>query len=98
MTRQEILSFLKTKKPLLRDKFHVVRIGLFGSFAADAATENSDIDLLVEFEGGDLNIFNIKRQLREFLRQQLGRDVDLANPKYLKPYYKEKILNAAAYA
>ncbi len=98
MTKQEILSFLKVKKPLLQREFHVTRIGLFGSFANEAATEKSDIDLLVEFEPGEFNIFNIKRQLRDFLKKELGREVDLANPRYLKPYYKEKILKAAVYA
>lgn len=98
MTKYEILSYLKKQKPLLQEKFHVANIGLFGSFAADAATETSDIDLLVEFEQGELNIFNIKRELREFLQSELGRQIDLANPKYLKPFYKEKILKTALYA
>lgn len=98
MTKQDILTFLKIQKPLLQKQFHVAKIGLFGSFANEVASPNSDIDLLVEFEQGELNIFYIKRELREYLRKEFGREIDLANPNFLKPYYKEKILKAAIYA
>lgn len=39
---------LKEQKPFLREKFHVREIGLFGSYARNEATEDSDIDFLVE--------------------------------------------------
>ncbi|MGB3849657.1 MAG: nucleotidyltransferase domain-containing protein [Tunicatimonas sp.] len=36
-------------KPYLSDKYNVSRIGYFGSFAEDRQTEESDIDILVDF-------------------------------------------------
>ncbi len=40
---------LKEIKPYLSDRFHVSKIGYFGSFAEDRQTEESDIDILVDF-------------------------------------------------
>lgn len=34
-TSDEILTFLSQNKNLLRDKYHIIRIGLFGSYARD---------------------------------------------------------------
>ena len=49
INRSEILSFLKKNKALLFDECQLVSIGLFGSFSRNEGTENSDIDLIVEF-------------------------------------------------
>lgn len=49
LSRTDIETKLKQIKPELTDKFHVSRIGYFGSFASDKLSENSDLDLLVEF-------------------------------------------------
>jgi predicted nucleotidyltransferase len=49
LTRVDIENKLKNIKPELRDKFHVIRIGYFGSFANGSQNEKSDLDLLVEF-------------------------------------------------
>jgi hypothetical protein len=48
--KQEIMALLKTHLPELHREFGVKTLGVFGSFARDKATENSDLDLLVEFE------------------------------------------------
>ncbi len=49
-TKIQILEFLSQNKKVLRDKYHIVRIGLFGSYAREEQNPESDIDLLVEFE------------------------------------------------
>lgn len=45
-TREDILEFLRTNRELLRKQFHIVKIGLFGSFARSEQTAESDIDLI----------------------------------------------------
>ena len=50
MKREEILSLLKEKRPQL-DTFGVKSISLFGSVARNEATPESDIDMLIEFDG-----------------------------------------------
>ena len=53
MTKTYILDFLKLHEVEMKEKYDVVKIGLFGSYARDNAHEDSDIDLYAEFE----NIF-----------------------------------------
>jgi len=50
INREETLKQLRKLKPLLSQKYGVVKIGLFGSVARGDNTENSDIDLLVEIK------------------------------------------------
>lgn len=98
LTQQDILTRLKDQKPLLREKFYVTEIGLFGSFARNEANENSDIDLLVEIDA-PLEIYKkTKEALLNYLKKLFGKNVDLANPYSLKPHYKERILKQTIYA
>ena len=50
ITKSEIEAKLTELKPLLRKDFFVKEIGLFGSYADNSNTPESDIDLLIEFE------------------------------------------------
>ena len=50
MNREEVLDILRTHKPTLAERFGVMDLALFGSFARDEATERSDVDVLVGFE------------------------------------------------
>ncbi len=48
ISKDEILNQLKTEKPRLAEKYGVIEIGLFGSYAKSQGNIDSDIDLLVE--------------------------------------------------
>ena len=98
LTTADIIQVLRQQKSLLREKFYVKSIGLFGSFARGEANENSDIDFLVEFEVGNLDYYSIHRNLNDFLSGEFKRDVDIAVSKSLKPFYKDAILKQAVYA
>lgn len=98
LTKEEIINTLRQQKDLLRTKFYVKNIGIFGSFARNEANENSDIDFLVEFEEGNLDYYMIRRNLYDFLTSEFKRDVDVAISKAIKPFYKKLILNEAVYA
>lgn len=50
MNKTEILDILKNKKQEIEQQFEVSKIGLFGSYAKDLQTEDSDIDFYVEFK------------------------------------------------
>jgi predicted nucleotidyltransferase len=96
-TKDKILAFLKEQKPYLNKTFDLDKIGLFGSFATENDTPESDIDLIVEFKHGTLNIFEKKQLLRNLIFEKFNRSVDVAREKYLKPYYKQQILKEAIY-
>jgi predicted nucleotidyltransferase len=49
-TKQDIMTLLRDRLPELHREFGVKTLGIFGSFARDEASGNSDLDLLVEFE------------------------------------------------
>ncbi|MGC4130000.1 MAG: nucleotidyltransferase domain-containing protein [Bergeyella sp.] len=86
MNKELILNKLKQLKPILKEKFNIEKIALFGSFATEKNTENSDIDLLIEYKEGDkLNYFE-EENLRNLLEQELGTEkIDLVNRKFINP-------------
>ena len=71
-------------------KHEVKRASLFGSVINGKVTEESDIDLLVEFEGKKtlLDLAGLKIELEEVL----GKKVDVLTYKSLHPLLKERIL------
>ena len=97
LTQQNILNFLSENKLFLREQFHVVKIGIFGSFARNEQNPDSDIDILIEMENNVSNVYDLKWNLREFLKNQFQRDVDICNSKHMKPYAKDYILKDAIY-
>lgn len=50
MTKEEILTTLRENKTYLQERYEVDKIGLFGSYAKGLQTEESDIDIYVEFK------------------------------------------------
>lgn len=96
LTKEEILTVLRHSKRQLAVDYGVSRIGLFGSFASDAATDKSDVDILVAFKNTD-NLYEKKAALQEHLTSTFNRPVDLCTEKYVKPYFKEQILKQAIY-
>lgn len=97
MTKEEILGELQRQKEILHERFHVKRIGLFGSFASNLAHAESDIDLVVEFDVPLQSYISNRYALLDFLHSLFKRPIDLANPKSLKPYCKEAILKQVEY-
>lgn len=96
-TQKQILDFLSKNKKLLNKEFYVSRIGLFGSYARNEQTDNSDIDLIVDFEENTNNLYDIKIELERFFKDNLNVDVDICREKYIKPRYKNRIIKEAIY-
>ena len=91
--RDEILSLLKSLKSDLTTRYKVRNIGVFGSFARKEARADCDVDILVDFdEGADLV------ELSEYLEEKIGRHVDLATPRALRPEIREGIYRDVVYA
>lgn len=47
-TLEQIKNVLKSQKQALREKYHVARIGVFGSYVRGDHTPASDLDILIE--------------------------------------------------
>jgi uncharacterized protein len=97
-TKDQILMFLAQNKNLFRDKYHIIRIGLFGSYARGEQNIKSDIDLLVEFEDNTQDLYDLKLQLKDFFLKTLGIEIDICREKYIKPRIKKQILEETVYA
>lgn len=94
-SRQDILSSLKALKKYVADEYAVNKIGVFGSVARNELTEESDIDLLVEFSRPVGMVMFIR--LENFLSERLGRPVDLITPDALKPVIQKDVLAEVIY-
>ena len=69
---------------------HIRRLSLFGSVLRDDFGPASDVDVLVEFEPGHipgLAFFSMEEELSQII----GRKVDLNTPKFLSPYFRDRI-------
>ncbi len=97
MDKQDILSFIKTNKKEFQSKFGLDDIALFGSFAKDKATEDSDIDILVTYVENPGDVYTKKREFKKLLQDYFHRNVDIANEKCLKPFIKDEVLKDAIY-
>ncbi len=93
--REEVLEKLKEARADLKQKYSVVRIGVFGSFAKDESTAQSDVDILVELAKPT---FDNYMDLKFKLEDMLGRDVDLVLADTVKPRLKPIIDREVRYA
>lgn len=83
MNRSTTLQLLSKHKPILAQRFGVVRLALFGSVVRDAAKEGSDVDVLVAFDGPATSARYFGVQF--YLEDLLGGPVDLVTEKALRP-------------
>jgi predicted nucleotidyltransferase len=97
VNRTEVIKKLALFKDELK-QFSVKDLYLFGSYAREEADEQSDLDILVEFEpGAQIGLFEFAR-LRRRLCELLGREVDLVTRDALRPEMKDQILREAVHA
>jgi len=94
-SQEDILSSLQALKQYVAQEYAVQKIGVFGSVARNEQTEESDIDLLVEFSQPVGMVMFIR--LENFLSERLGRPVDLVTPDALKPVIRKDVLAEVIY-
>jgi len=91
---EKIKENLEAMKPELIEKFNVYSIGLFGSVVRNDFTNDSDIDIIVEFSR-PVGIEFI--DLAEFLENKFNRKVDLVSKNGIKENYFSEIVNEIIY-
>lgn len=89
-SKNDILLFLKTHKQEMAQRFGVVSIGLFGSYARDEARDDSDIDIAIEIASDKKSLSNFIG-VRRYLESRLGKKVDLGIESTLKPLTRELV-------
>ncbi len=92
-----VLEALRRTVPVLSEKYHVKKIGVFGSYIRNEQKENSDLDVLVDLEpepGFGLLTFI---EMENFLSDEVGVKVDLVMKEGLKPRIGRRILEEVVY-
>ena len=93
-TKENIIKFLRDNKEFLSNRFFVTQIALFSSYARDDASEYSDVDILIDTKVKDAkNRFYLK----EYLSQNLNRDVDICYSDALRSFIKKNIQSELIY-
>ena len=92
--RAELLTALTDLRPELVKRFSVKRIGVFGSMARDEHEAASDVDIVVDLAEPT---FDHYMDLKFFLEEVLGREVDLLMADAVKPRLKPTTLQETVY-
>ena len=95
MKRDEALAILTAHREELA-AFGLRRLAVFGSVARDEARPDSDVDVLVEFEGKAT--FDRYAGLYDRLEDLLRRPVDLATPDMIRPFMRDAVAEDACEA
>ena len=81
LTKEEAVNRLRNNLPYLTLTYGVKKIGLFGSYAKGVQREDSDVDLLIEFERPiGLKFVALANHLEELL----GKNTDILTPVGIK--------------
>jgi len=91
MRRDDAIDLLNAHAAELRAR-GVLRLSIFGSTARDMARAGSDVDVLVEIDPARRFSLIDLSELRLYLSDLLGCDVDIAERGYLKPLLRDAIL------
>jgi len=95
MNKSKVLGILSRLKPELVRQYGVTRLALFGSTVRDSAGPDSDIDIVVAFDGPatSARYFGVQFMLED----ELGRPVDLVTEKAmrmeLRPFIEREAIN-----
>ena len=83
MNRSCAIELLTRSKPILAVRYGVTELALFGSTARDAARSDSDVDVLVTFDGPATSERYFGVQF--YLEDLFGVPIDLVTDKALRP-------------
>ncbi len=96
LTKEIILQKLREIKPLLQERYGVTELALFGSYARDEQTAESDIDLMV---AQPLPSFCAYSALYHFLQELFaGMKVEIVSNKGIRPQYFAFVKDDLIYA
>ena len=92
---EDIKRVLNENFELIGKRYKVKTLGVFGSYVRGEESENSDVDVLVEFDE-PVGFFKFL-ELEEYLGGIIGRKVDLVTRKALKPRIGRRILDEVVF-
>ena len=95
MTRDEALAILRREKPRLSERYGVRQIGVFGSVARNEATDDSDVDIIVDVPVTDAwEYFSLVDEIKTAFPVPV--DVVRLHSK-LRPFFLERLARDGVY-
>ncbi len=92
-TKKDILNYLEEQYDDFKKVYNVKKIGVFGSFARDEATDDSDVDIFVDMKPNLFNLIAIKDKIENDLKRRVDivREHKNIKPMLLKMIKKDLI-------
>ena len=93
-TLQNIKTKLTELKPILQQKYPVESIAIFGSYARNEQTEESDVDVMIELNGKmGIDFIRMANEIEDYL----GIKTDVLTKRSMKPKFFARIENSLIY-
>lgn len=94
LDKEQIIEFLASSKPEMQERFGIVKVGLFGSYARGDAREDSDIDIAVEISGDGIadKYFGVLHYLEDNLHGKIDLGMISSIRPEILPYVIKDIL------
>jgi len=95
MKKSQVIQALAEHKPTLVKRYGITRLALFGSTARDCATDSSDVDILVSFDGTATSqrYFGVQFYLEDLLNSPVDLVTEKALRQELRPYIEREAIN-----
>jgi len=94
LSQQDILDYLTQHKKEFQRKYNIEQIGLFGSYARNEATQESDIDIFVKMPPKMFKLIALNQQIEDDLKKSV--DI-LREHKQMKPFLLKMIQKDISY-
>ena len=95
-SKDNIIKKLQEIKPVLSEKYKLTELALFGSYARNEATPESDIDIMVLTEKIP---FKDYCNMYYFIKENFdGKEIDMVSKNAIQPKYFERLKDSVIYA
>ncbi len=97
MDKQELKE--KLLQAIVQDKHHadIKSVAIFGSYVNGTPTEDSDVDVLIDFEPAAIIGFFALSDIKDNIETFLKRPIDLLTPQAISKYFRDEVLEQAEY-
>jgi predicted nucleotidyltransferase len=95
MKKSQVIQALAEHKPVLVERYGITRLALFGSTARDCASDSSDVDILVNFDGAATSqrYFGVQFYLEDLLNKPVDLVTEKALRQELRSYIEREAIN-----
>ncbi|MCK9306910.1 MAG: nucleotidyltransferase family protein, partial [Methanoculleus sp.] len=94
--KPRVLALLERELPVLREKYGIETIGIFGSVSRGEDTPESDLDILYSFRP-EMDTYDNLLDLGDFLEDLFQRKVDLVSVEWMSERFRASVMTEAIF-